>query len=326
MKRFMKSRNWIILPICILGFLIISSVCPKNEAPTVTVAAVPTACFFGQTSAVTATATDPDGDALTYSWTTTGGTFTTATTGAAVTWQAPNTAGAYTITVTVNDGENTVNASATITVTAPPAQWIAYDDENYEDYFDSNQDVWFILVLFDKPTGWTDYKVTEMKIDFHTDGDPDGISPCLWNTVYDQGNYWPNQPEYIDEPEYNPTNGWQYYTVDWDLDLDRFCAGYFQLYYADDPDPWYDTSDPDIRAYLVDGPNENNLTVHLYNDIDWAIQVYVEHAAAGAAGGREGMWIEGHKVSIKDHEKNTRMDLPLQKNVLKKATGLKKEL
>ena len=324
MKKVLKSRSWYILPILILGFLVISSVCPKNEAPEITeLTAVPSACFFGQTSTITATVNDPDDDALTYSWTATGGIITPPTTGATVTWQAPNTAGAYTITVTVNDGENTVSASVTITVTEPPSQWLKYDDESYEGYLETTDAVWYVLTLFDRPAGWTNYKVTRVKINFNTDGDPDGIAPCLWNTIFDSGYYWPNTPVYDNEPEYDVVSGWNNYAMDWDLSLERFCAGYFQWYYATDPDPYFDDSDPDTRAYLIDGPDPDNLIAHLYDNIDWAIQVYVEHTAAGAAGGREGMWIEGTKVAVKGHEKNTHLDLPQQKG---EPTGLKKEL
>jgi hypothetical protein len=52
---------------------------------------------------VTCTASDPDGDSLTYEWTASGGTITG--TGSMVTWTAPAAEGPYTITVTVSDGK-----------------------------------------------------------------------------------------------------------------------------------------------------------------------------------------------------------------------------
>jgi len=210
-----------------------------------------------------------------------------------------------------------------MTVTAPPAQWLKYDDESYEGYVETTDDVWFVLTLFDRPAGWGSYTVTEVRVNFNTDGDPDGVTPCLWDVVYDAGEYWPNTPLYISEPEYDVTNGWNNYTVDWPLTIERICCGYFQLYYTTNPDCKYDDSSPDGRAYLVDGPDANNLTANLFTDIDWAIQVYVEHAAPGAAGGREGMWIEGTKVAVKGHVKHTSSDLPPQKGI---PTELKKEL
>ncbi|MGA2669925.1 MAG: Ig-like domain-containing protein [Dehalococcoidia bacterium] len=51
---------------------------------------------------VTCNATDPDGDMLSYEWTTDGGKISGA--GAAVHWTAPQTVGTYNITVVVNDG------------------------------------------------------------------------------------------------------------------------------------------------------------------------------------------------------------------------------
>jgi hypothetical protein len=52
---------------------------------------------------VTCTASDPDGDALSYEWTTTGGNISG--TGAVVNWTAPDEVGMYEITVVVNDGQ-----------------------------------------------------------------------------------------------------------------------------------------------------------------------------------------------------------------------------
>jgi hypothetical protein len=325
MKHVFRSRSWYLLVIIMLGFLVISSSCP-NKAPTVTVTANPASVYFGQTSQLTATVDDPEGDTVTYSWTSTSGTFTTATTGATVTWQAPNTAGTYTVTVTVGDGENTVSTNTAITVTAPPAQWIMYDDGVYEDYFETDADVWFALVLFDRPTGWVDYTITRVKIHFNTDGDPDGIKPCLWDTQYASGNYWPNSSLHCDaEAEHNVTTGWNEMVVNWPTNLERFCAGYLQYYYATDPDPSVDESDPDTRSYLLEGADPQNLNLWLFSDIDWAIQVYVEHSAAGASGGNEGMWLEGNKVSIKDFEETSYRSKLSEKKQTSEATGLRKK-
>lgn len=61
------------------------------------------------TATLSVTASDADGDTLTYAWTATGGTFTGGTT-AAPTWTAPATPGSYTLTVTVSDGNGGQNA------------------------------------------------------------------------------------------------------------------------------------------------------------------------------------------------------------------------
>ncbi len=65
---------------------------------------------------ITCTANDPDGDELTYRWTTSGGTIDS--TGAAVTWTAPADPGSYMITAVVSDGKGGV-ASQETTVTVP---------------------------------------------------------------------------------------------------------------------------------------------------------------------------------------------------------------
>ena len=70
---------------------------------------------------VTCNATDPDGDTLTYEWTTTGGKISG--TGAAVNWTASQAAGAYNITVVVKDGyggEDTRFVTLTVAHSTPP--------------------------------------------------------------------------------------------------------------------------------------------------------------------------------------------------------------
>jgi len=54
------------------------------------------------TSTIECTASDPDGDELSYTWSTSEGSISGE--GSVVTWVAPNTFGTYTITVTVTDG------------------------------------------------------------------------------------------------------------------------------------------------------------------------------------------------------------------------------
>jgi len=64
-------------------------------------------------------ASDPDGDALTYRWTASGGTIDGSE--AAVTWTAPKDPGSYKITVVVSDGKGGAVASdATVTVPEKP--------------------------------------------------------------------------------------------------------------------------------------------------------------------------------------------------------------
>jgi len=65
------------------------------------------------------TASDPDGDALTYSWTASAGTIDGSDT--AVTWTAPKDPGSYKITVVVSDGKGgAVTTDAVVTVPEKP--------------------------------------------------------------------------------------------------------------------------------------------------------------------------------------------------------------
>jgi hypothetical protein len=64
--------------------------------------ASPRKITLGATTALTCIAADPDGDALTHHWTFPNGAVSDA--GSVVTWQAPRTAGNYTIRCTVDDG------------------------------------------------------------------------------------------------------------------------------------------------------------------------------------------------------------------------------
>jgi len=70
---------------------------------------------------VAVTATDPDGDPLTYSYIVTGGAVSG--TGASVSWTAPSAAGAHSITVTVSDGKGgTAVGNGALTVLQPVTQ------------------------------------------------------------------------------------------------------------------------------------------------------------------------------------------------------------
>lgn len=74
-----------------------------NEAPTITgLAADGQWVLPSDTLHVTCTASDPDGDELSYEWSATGGDISG--TGEVATWTAPQTIGTYNITVVVADG------------------------------------------------------------------------------------------------------------------------------------------------------------------------------------------------------------------------------
>lgn len=73
---------------------------------------------------LTVSATDDDGDELTYTYRSTGGTISG--TGSVVIWIAPATAGNYTITVDISDGE--LNAENLITITVVEEEVLVEED------------------------------------------------------------------------------------------------------------------------------------------------------------------------------------------------------
>ena len=82
---------------------------------------------WGGTTRLWVTASDPEESDLTYSWTATGGLFTSATNINSVRWQAPDSSGGFAITVTVSDDANSVSASDTITIVDNPVLSITED-------------------------------------------------------------------------------------------------------------------------------------------------------------------------------------------------------
>ncbi len=99
------------------GILVIEVV--RNEPPVVdSMTAVPDSVLPGAEVRVTCTASDPDGHALGYDWSSTGGQ--TAGIGPAVTWTAPATPGLYEVSVSAYDGlGGDDSASVDVTVASP---------------------------------------------------------------------------------------------------------------------------------------------------------------------------------------------------------------
>ena len=98
-----------------------------NQAPQISsLSANPSGVLYGGSTTVTCIASDPDGDAIRYSWEASGGSITGV--GDKVTWIAPSKGGSYNISVIVSDGkggETTGNVMVTVsttsnTVTIPP--------------------------------------------------------------------------------------------------------------------------------------------------------------------------------------------------------------
>lgn len=90
---------------------------PVNEPPVISsLSATPNSVKVSETSTLTAVATDPDGDELTYSWSVSGGSIQSSS-GSTAVWKAPSTAKGCTVTVSVSDSNNpAVTKNVAITV------------------------------------------------------------------------------------------------------------------------------------------------------------------------------------------------------------------
>jgi outer membrane protein OmpA-like peptidoglycan-associated protein len=103
-----------------------------NRPPTVTARCEPCTVEVGRTSTVTADATDPDGDPLTYKWSAPAGKFTSP--GDRQTpWTAPMQEGPVQVTVAVADGKGgTDSDSVTIQVIRPARKEIVFEDVHFD--------------------------------------------------------------------------------------------------------------------------------------------------------------------------------------------------
>jgi outer membrane protein OmpA-like peptidoglycan-associated protein len=117
---------------------------PANRPPTVRASCDPCTVEVGRTSTVSADAQDPDGDPLTYQWTTPTGSLGAATARQSV-WTAPQQVGQVPVTVAVNDGRGgTARDVTTITVVA--ARQYTFEDVHFEfDRFNLRPDAIKIL-------------------------------------------------------------------------------------------------------------------------------------------------------------------------------------
>ncbi|MGE0450407.1 MAG: OmpA family protein, partial [Vicinamibacterales bacterium] len=105
---------------------------PANRPPTVQAQCDPCTVEVGGRSTLTANASDPDGDTLTYRWTIPAGTLANPAdrqTG----WTAPQQEGPQQATVTVDDGKGgTASANVTIQVTRPPVRNYTFEDVHFD--------------------------------------------------------------------------------------------------------------------------------------------------------------------------------------------------
>jgi outer membrane protein OmpA-like peptidoglycan-associated protein len=105
---------------------------PQNRPPTVVARCEPCTVEVGKTSTVTADATDPDGDQLTYRWTAPSGTLTNPT-ARQTPWTCPAQEGPVQLTVQVSDGKGgTASANVTIQCIRPAVKEITFEDVHFD--------------------------------------------------------------------------------------------------------------------------------------------------------------------------------------------------
>ena len=105
---------------------------PPNRPPTFNgpIQANPPVLEPGQSTNLSAPATDPDGDTITYTWSAPAGSFSSQN-GMNTIWTAPNQEGNYPLTVTANDGRG---GTATNSITIPVMRRapLVFDDVHFD--------------------------------------------------------------------------------------------------------------------------------------------------------------------------------------------------
>jgi outer membrane protein OmpA-like peptidoglycan-associated protein len=105
---------------------------PQNGVPTVKANCNPCTVEIGKSSTVTADATDPDGDTLTYRWTAPSGTLANPSERQTL-WTASQQEGSVPVTITVDDGKGgTASDTVNIQVTRPPVKNYTFEDVHFD--------------------------------------------------------------------------------------------------------------------------------------------------------------------------------------------------
>ena len=101
------------------------SVVANRDPQILSLAAAPDTVLPDEQSTITCLASDPDGDALSYSWRATDGNIIGV--GATVTWIAPDREGEFTITVIIDDGKGGQNAGDVSVTVLIPAKTVSFN-------------------------------------------------------------------------------------------------------------------------------------------------------------------------------------------------------
>jgi outer membrane protein OmpA-like peptidoglycan-associated protein len=137
----------------------------QNRPPTVKAACDPCTVEVGRTSTISADAQDPDGDPLTYQWTTQAGTVASPTTRQSL-WTAPGQPGPVPVRVGVNDGRGGT-ASDGITIQVVQPRQFTFEDVHFEfDRYTLRPDA--LKILDDAVTAMQANPALKLTIEGHT--------------------------------------------------------------------------------------------------------------------------------------------------------------
>ena len=102
----MNKKRWLVITVIVVAAVLLSILLDTmlaNHQPAITsLKAEPERVILSGSCQIVCTASDADGDELSYNWSASGGEINGE--GATVTWTAPNSVGSYNVTVTVTDG------------------------------------------------------------------------------------------------------------------------------------------------------------------------------------------------------------------------------
>jgi len=177
-------------------------------------------------------------------------------------------------------------------------QWLSYCGDA-DGYYAAQYNDYFFIVRFDRPQDWEDFKISRIRIQLHTLPNAyDQIQLRCWSVVSDGGFLFPDlftSGLLYQSAALNPSQGWNEWTVDWPLELSTFCVGYYQYDYlgAINPDPYYDSSYPVARSYIVWEQYMPYFVLDLLYDREWCLEVFVEpiFTASGFTSSK-GMWLK----------------------------------